>query len=337
MTSRPLDRDCEAAAALAIAIWGHNATCPRPRSRHERSRPRRPPPPDQARFDLERRVRPDPARLQPDARPGAGLGARRRPRRAGSASAGATSSSPPAAPPRPCSPINAAHAAAGRTGGYFALSADAATEPQLAAAELGKTEWIFDVQGHFVNPTGAWLKNVPAGAKPLSGMREGAMRARRQAGRPRLSQLPRPVRVHQGRLPRFRHRPHGPLLRPLDPRGRAADHRGSRGDPRDRREDGGQQAADAPRPGQSQPARRRRGHGPARRLRGQRLQDLYPMGPERRRLLDDRRRRHRLRREGAQARHPQHRHPQGPARSARKATSIRPAATSARSPGASRT
>jgi hypothetical protein len=63
---------------------------------------------------------------------------------------------------------NEAHAAAGRTGGWFALSADSATEPQLAAAELGKKEWIFDVQGHFVNPTGAWLKKVPAGAKPLS-------------------------------------------------------------------------------------------------------------------------------------------------------------------------
>jgi hypothetical protein len=65
--------------------------------------------------------------------------------------------------------FNAAHAAAGRTGGFFALSSDSATEPQLAAAELGKKEWIFDVQGHFVNPTGAWLKKVPAGAKPLSG------------------------------------------------------------------------------------------------------------------------------------------------------------------------
>ncbi|MET1112347.1 MAG: amidohydrolase family protein [Allosphingosinicella sp.] len=65
---------------------------------------------------------------------------------------------------------NEAHAAAGRTGGYFALSAEAAMEPQLAAAELGKSEWIFDVQGHFVNPTGAWLKNVPAGARPLSQM-----------------------------------------------------------------------------------------------------------------------------------------------------------------------
>ena len=64
--------------------------------------------------------------------------------------------------------FNAAHAAAGRTGGSFALSAEAVTEPQLAAAELGRKEWIFDVQGHFVNPTGAWLKKVPAGAKPLS-------------------------------------------------------------------------------------------------------------------------------------------------------------------------
>ncbi len=63
---------------------------------------------------------------------------------------------------------NEAHAAAGRTGGWFALSAEAATEPQLAAAELGRKEWIFDVQGHFVNPTGAWLKKLPAGAKPLS-------------------------------------------------------------------------------------------------------------------------------------------------------------------------
>jgi hypothetical protein len=63
--------------------------------------------------------------------------------------------------------FNAAHAAAGRTGGFFEVSAEAALEPQLAAAELGKKEWIFDVQGHFVNPTGAWLKDVPAGAKPF--------------------------------------------------------------------------------------------------------------------------------------------------------------------------
>jgi predicted TIM-barrel fold metal-dependent hydrolase len=66
--------------------------------------------------------------------------------------------------------INAAHAATGRPGGFFQVSAAAATEPGLAEAELGKREFIFDVQGHFVNPTGAWLGEVPAGAKPLSGM-----------------------------------------------------------------------------------------------------------------------------------------------------------------------
>src|SRR5687767_5526471 len=66
--------------------------------------------------------------------------------------------------------LNAAHAAAGRTGGFFELSPDAALDREVAAAELGKKEFIFDVQGHFVNPDGAWLKKVPAGSRPLSGM-----------------------------------------------------------------------------------------------------------------------------------------------------------------------
>jgi uncharacterized protein len=66
--------------------------------------------------------------------------------------------------------INAAHAAGRQPGGFFQVSAAAALEPELAAAELGKREFIFDVQGHFVNPGGAWLGRVPAGAKPLSGM-----------------------------------------------------------------------------------------------------------------------------------------------------------------------
>lgn len=64
--------------------------------------------------------------------------------------------------------FNAAHAAAGRTGGFFQLSPEAALEPELAAAELGKREFIFDVQGHFVNPDGAWLNGVPAAARPFS-------------------------------------------------------------------------------------------------------------------------------------------------------------------------
>ena len=63
--------------------------------------------------------------------------------------------------------FNAAHAAAGRTGGFFEVSADAALDSGIAAAELGKQEFIFDVQGHFVNPTGAWTKSLPPSAQPL--------------------------------------------------------------------------------------------------------------------------------------------------------------------------
>ena len=66
--------------------------------------------------------------------------------------------------------FNSAHARAGRDGGFFEVSKDAALEPQLAAAELGKKEFIFDVQGHFVNPTGAWTRALPSAAKPLAEM-----------------------------------------------------------------------------------------------------------------------------------------------------------------------
>lgn len=57
--------------------------------------------------------------------------------------------------------FKAANAAAGRAGGFFDLPAEAALEPQLAQARLGgRGEFIFDVQGHFVDPTGAWVKNA---------------------------------------------------------------------------------------------------------------------------------------------------------------------------------
>lgn len=56
--------------------------------------------------------------------------------------------------------FNAANAAAGRTGGFFDLPALAATEPAAAGA-LETGEFIFDVQGHYVDPTDAWLKTAP--------------------------------------------------------------------------------------------------------------------------------------------------------------------------------
>ncbi len=66
--------------------------------------------------------------------------------------------------------INAAHSAERRPGGFFELSAAAATEPELAAEELGKREFIFDVQGHFVNPEGAWRERAPGLERALSGL-----------------------------------------------------------------------------------------------------------------------------------------------------------------------
>ncbi len=63
--------------------------------------------------------------------------------------------------------FNAAQARAGRQGGFFEIANDAKTDAQLAAEQLGKKEFIFDVQGHFVNPTGAWIKRLPPGSKPL--------------------------------------------------------------------------------------------------------------------------------------------------------------------------
>jgi len=63
--------------------------------------------------------------------------------------------------------MNAAYAAAGRNGGWFDVSAEAALEPDAATAAVEGNEFIFDVQGHFVNPTGAWLRDVPENARPL--------------------------------------------------------------------------------------------------------------------------------------------------------------------------
>ena len=60
--------------------------------------------------------------------------------------------------------FNAANAAAGRTGGFFDLPDVAATEPAAAAATLETGEFIFDVQGHYVDPTEAWLKVAPDSA-----------------------------------------------------------------------------------------------------------------------------------------------------------------------------
>src|SRR5437762_6714691 len=63
--------------------------------------------------------------------------------------------------------MNAAYAASGRRGGYYDLLAESALDMQLARSALDRQEFIFDVQGHFVNPTGAWTRALPPGAQPL--------------------------------------------------------------------------------------------------------------------------------------------------------------------------
>ncbi len=70
--------------------------------------------------------------------------------------------------------FNEAFAAAGKTGGRYDIIPEAGLDPDAAAAALEGREFIFDVQGHFVNPSGAWLKEVPADGRPLSGMPKAA-------------------------------------------------------------------------------------------------------------------------------------------------------------------
>ena len=74
---------------------------------------------------------------------------------------GARSWSPPAVPLRPCSAMNRAYAARGPRGSFFDVPAEAALDVQLARSTLDTGEFIFDVQGHFVNPTGAWTTLLP--------------------------------------------------------------------------------------------------------------------------------------------------------------------------------
>ena len=52
--------------------------------------------------------------------------------------------------------FNQAHQAFGKTGGFYNIPAAAALEPELAEATLAQREFIFDIQGHHVNPLVRW-------------------------------------------------------------------------------------------------------------------------------------------------------------------------------------
>jgi predicted TIM-barrel fold metal-dependent hydrolase len=63
--------------------------------------------------------------------------------------------------------MNEAYAREGRRGAFFELPREAALDHHAARSAVDGNEFIFDVQGHFVNPTGAWTKHLPTGARPL--------------------------------------------------------------------------------------------------------------------------------------------------------------------------
>ena len=70
--------------------------------------------------------------------------------------------------------FNSANAKAGKTGGFFDLPKEAALDQVAARSKLDASEFIFDVQGHYVNPEGAWLKVTPGREKGLMRMPKAA-------------------------------------------------------------------------------------------------------------------------------------------------------------------
>ncbi|CAG0992115.1 hypothetical protein BURK1_02326 [Burkholderiales bacterium] len=70
--------------------------------------------------------------------------------------------------------MNAAHAARGRRGGAYEIDREAALDMQLARSTLDKRELVFDVQGHFVDPSGAWTRASPGAAEGFRGFARAA-------------------------------------------------------------------------------------------------------------------------------------------------------------------
>ena len=66
--------------------------------------------------------------------------------------------------------FNEANALAGKRGGHYAIASEASVDADAAGAALEGREFIFDVQGHYVNPAGDWIKKMPETARPLAGI-----------------------------------------------------------------------------------------------------------------------------------------------------------------------
>jgi len=73
--------------------------------------------------------------------------------------------------------FNKVNRAYGKTGGVFDIAQEGMVDQAAADEFVEGDEFIFDVQGHYVNPEGAWfdymVENVPAGVKPYSSLLRG--------------------------------------------------------------------------------------------------------------------------------------------------------------------
>jgi len=63
--------------------------------------------------------------------------------------------------------MNAAYGARHERGGFYDVPREAALDLHAARSAVDGNEFIFDVQGHFVNPAGAWTRSLPPGSRPL--------------------------------------------------------------------------------------------------------------------------------------------------------------------------
>ena len=210
--------------------------------------------------------------------------------------------------------FNAAHARAGRNGGFFEVSQEAALEPQLAAARARQEGIHLRRAGPLREPD----RRVDARAAGRGeAARRNAERAVRAGARRRATaaickclsgdEFVKDVFLDSDTdimvlsfVPSTREGEPLTIEEALATRDIVEKMEGTK-------------RLHAARPRQSEPEGRRRRHGAARQARRRRVQDLHAVGPGRQGLLHDRRRRHRIRRARAQGRRAQHLHPQGPA------------------------
>ena len=180
--------------------------------------------------------------------------------------------------------FNAAFAAGGRRGGYYELPPTRAMDMQLARSQLDTASSSSTCRAtSSTRPARGRSRCRRARSRSSSSRENKVCEARAGPGSTYLS-VPRPRCVHQGRVPRFGYRSRRAVVRAVDAQRRAADHRGGGRHRAHRRADGGHAPHVAARPRESQPGRRHREHGHARRaLPGLRVQDLHAVGPRRQR------------------------------------------------------